>query len=462
MAHSEDHSPRTAPVFRSGPLEVLQNLLVAVTVSFIALSLGAAFGVLSGRGAFVGMFSAGVIAFIAAALGGTRVQCSGPVAPMAAIMAVLFSTVMAEYAQDPLALGGMEPHHFLNLVCFICGGVLLLMAVLRTGFLITYVPEAVISGFMTGISLIIWIGQIEFVFGLRGKQALQGPLWINLTIIAATIILAVGTFHVLKRILPKLARVMPGTLVAIFVLTVLASALRLDVEKVSLGGSIPDWSGFLDMIKAQIPPVVTGAAFLRALPSGIEFALICYLDSLMVAMIVDRLTGEKTRKNKELAAQGAANAAVGLIGGVPGTQASIRSVMMIKEGATMRLAGMMVGVFVIIEMLALQSWIAMIPQAVFVGILTKVAWDVCDKKPLWRYVARRPDAPDTLDFCVILGTALLTVYSLTLAVCVFTALHYTVRFLQKRYGSRPPVMAERPYAEEQVEERIEEIFQEKP
>lgn len=455
MAQLGDHSPRPAPVYTSKSLEVLQNLLVALTVSFVALSLGAAFGVLSGRGAFVGMFSAGLIAFIAAALGGTRVQCSGPVAPMAAIMAVLFATVTAEYSQDPTALGGMSPDHFLNLVCFICGGVMLLMAVLRTGFLITYVPDAVISGFMTGISLIIWKGQIEFFFGLNGKTALTGPLWINLIILITTIIMAVGTIHVMKRIAPKIARVLPGALVAIFLITAIATFLDVGVEKVSLGASIPGWDGFVAMLKAQIPSNITWAAFGRALPSGIEFALISYLDSLMVALIVDRLTGEKTRKNKELVAQGIANTAVGFIGGVPGTQASIRSVMMIKEGATMRLAGMMVGVFVIIEMLLLQDWISLIPQAVFVGILAKVAWDVCDKEPIWRYITRKPNAPNALDFWVIIGTAILTVYSLTLAVCVFTAVHYGVRFAQKRYFGKPT------HAMHYMEEQIEEVLHEK-
>lgn len=438
----------------SKTMEVVHNLLVALTISSIALSLGAAFGVLSGRGAFAGMFSAGIIAFIAACLGGTRVQCSGPVAPMAAVMAVMLSTAMAEYTQNPDVLGGMTPAQYLNLVCFICGGTLLLMAVLRTGFLISYVPSAVISGFMTGISLIIWSGQLQTLFGWGGKEALAGDLGMNVALVIGTIAVILITPRLLRIIMsPKWARMIPGPLVAIILMTFLASVLKLDVQLVSIVTKVPTLGGFVQMVQDQIPNSITMPVFLKALPSGIEFALICYLDTLMVAMIIDRLTGETTRKNKELMAQGIANTAVGLIGGVPGTQASIRSVMMIKEGATMRLAGIMVGVFVLLEMMLLLDWISMIPKAVFIGVLIKVGWDVCDTEPLWKYVSRKIDAPPFHVFGIIVGTALVTVYNLTLAVCVFTALYYVRLFVyNRRIKPKEPTH----YVEEQVREILEE------
>lgn len=437
-------------VHTSRTMEIIHNLLVALTVSSIALSLGAAFGVLSGRGAFAGMFSAGIIAFIAACLGGTRVQCSGPVAPMAAVMAVLFAAATKEYTQNPEAWGGITPAQYLNLICFICGGVLLLLAALRTGFLISYVPSAVISGFMTGISLIIWNGQLQTLFGWGGKEALSGALDMNVALVLGTIAIVVMTPHVLRKIVsPRMARMIPGPLVAIVVMTVLSVLLKLDVQLVSIQASVPTLSGLWDMVQAQVPSHMSWYVFGKALPSGIEFALICYLDTLMVSLIVDRLSGTTTRKNKELMAQGVANTAVGLIGGVPGTQASIRSVMMIKEGATMRLAGIMVGVFVILEMVLLLDFISMIPKAVFIGILLKVGWDVCDREPLWQYVSRKADAPPAHTFWIIVGTALVTVYNLTLAVGVFTAVYYLHRFINhRRIKAKEPTH----YVEEQVKE----------
>ncbi len=439
MSHSAaEVRKQEFPVHANFGLELVHNLLVALTVSFIALSLGAAFGVLSGRGAFAGMFSAGLIAIITGALGGTRVQCSGPVAPMAAIMAVMFAATTTQYAADPTSLGGVTPDHFLNLVCFMCGGFLLLMALFRTGFLISYVPDSVISGFMTGISLIIWIGQGKLLFGI-GQTALTGPLWQNLSVVILTILLTIYTFPLMKKISAHVARVIPGTLVAILVASAVSIGLGFTIQNVSVGATIPGLDGFIDMIKAQVPQNVSWETIRKAVPGGLEFALICYLDTLMVALIVDRLRGETTKRNKELMAQGIANTAVGFIGGVPGTQASIRSVLMTKEGATLRLAGIMVGVFVIIEMLMFQSWLALIPQAVFIGILMRVGWNVCDKEPIWKFITRKADRPSALDFFTIIGTAVVTVYSLTLAVGLFTVLYYVVNFInKKRIASQDP------------------------
>lgn len=421
------------PEYNFKTVEIIHNLLVALTVSFVALSLGAAFGVLSGRGAFAGMFSAGVIALICGALGGTRVQCSGPVAPMAAVMAGVFAVANTNYAADPMALGGVTPDHFLNLICFICGGALLLFALFRTGFLISYVPDSVISGFMTGISLIIWIGQIKFLFGL-GTEGITGSLPLNLFLVVFTIALIFLTRPFFDRFMPRLGTIIPGTLAALLIASAVADLFHFNVQHVSVDAAIPGWDGFVQMIKDQVPQNVSSATIWKALPYGLEFALICYLDTLMVALIIDRLRGEKTRKNKELMAQGIANTAVGFIGGVPGTQASIRSVLMTKEGATMRLAGVMVGVFVIFEMLMLQNWLALIPQAVFVGVLMKVGWDVCDKQPIWAFITRKKDRPPFLEFFTIVGTAMLTVYSLTLAVVAFTAFYYTVKYIK---GEKP-------------------------
>jgi sulfate permease, SulP family len=435
MAYSGDISFHTQKTHGSKSIEILHNLLVALTVSFVALSLGAAFGVLSGRGAFAGMFSAGLIAAICGALGGTRVQCSGPVAPMAAVMAGIFAAATTDYGLDPMALGGVTPDHFLNIICFICGIVMILMAVFRTGFLISYVPDSVISGFMTGISLIIWIGQTKFLFGLAGTTGITGSLFWNIAIVILTIIMTFVTYPILKKISEPLAKIMPGTLMALIVTSLIADVFVLDIQHVSVDATIPGFQGFVDMVKAQIPQNVSMDTLWKALPSGIEFALISYLDTLMVALIIDRMRGETTRKNKEIFAQGVANTAVGFIGGVPGTQASIRSVMMTKEGATMRMAGIMVGVFVIIEMLMFQDWLALIPQAVFVGILMKVGWNVCDHEPIVKFITRKKDAPSALDFFTIIGTALVTVYSLTLAVLVFTGLYYVISYAKRRHST---------------------------
>jgi len=215
---------------------------------------------------------------------------------------------------------------------------------------------------------------------------------------------------------------------------------HLPIEHVQLKTSFHSWGDVTRLIAAQIPPHFPFDAVRKAAFYGFEFALISYLDTLMVAAIMDRISGEKTKRNKELAAQGTANFAVGLIGGVPGTQASIRSVMMLQEGATLRAAGMLVGVFVILGMLLFQQFIELIPKAVFMGILLKVGWNVCDRAPLWAFVSRAGNRPNALAFLTILGTALVTVYNLCLAVVVFTAFYYAgARLLHRRTKPHTPV-----------------------
>ena len=158
-----------------------------------------ALGILSGRGAFAGMISAGIIAFVCSLLGGTRIQCSGPTAPMGALTA----TVVA-YAVDrlPTAHAGIDPNHFITVVLLLCGALLLVMALLRLGKFIALVPNVVISGFMSGIALLIWVGQVQSIFGLGGKTPLGGPVALNFLVAAATVALIFILPGQLKRAVP--------------------------------------------------------------------------------------------------------------------------------------------------------------------------------------------------------------------------------------------------------------------
>jgi SulP family sulfate permease len=126
----------------------------------------------------------------------------------------------------------------------------------------------------------------------------------------------------------------------------------------------------------------------------VQLAALCYLDALLTSLVVDRMSGERTRQNQELFAQGAANGAVAIVGGIPGAQATIRSVLVIKEGGTMRLAGIAIGLFVLVEMVLLRDLIAMIPQAVFAGVLLKVGYDVFDLEPVTAYLCRFANCGD--------------------------------------------------------------------
>jgi len=413
--------------------------VVGLTVSFVALSLGAALGMLSGRGAFAGMVSAGIIAVITSLFGGTRVQCSGPTAPMSAVTAVTVA-----YAQDHVdLLLGVTPGQFVNLALVVCGLMLIGMGLLRLGRFIRLVPNVVISGFMNGIAVLIWLDQLRLLFGFGGKRALQGPFLENLAIALTTLVLIFALAPLTRRIVGPRARYLPATLVAIVLATIAAALLHWPIEHIQLSGGVSSLAEFGALLAAQWPETWSWPVLLLTVPLALQLALLCYLDTLLTSLVIDKMTGEATRQDKELCAQGLANGAVALVGGIPGAQATIRSVLMLKEKASLRLAGVMVGVFVLVELVLFQELITMIPKAVFVGVLLKVGWDVFDSIPLRLYArqvaekrakmfrnffARHDDEPvfvTNRELLMILGTTLVTVFiDLNSAVVCFSVLFY--------------------------------------
>ena len=422
------------PASSSGPAALFRNLIVGLAVSFVALSLGAAFGILSGRGAFAGMISAGIIALITSLLGGTRVQCSGPTAPMSVVAATVIAVAFDQLASE---LPGMAPHHFINAVFLLAGALMLLMAALRLGRFITLVPNVVVSGFMNGIALLIWIGQTEKIFGLGGAEAFAGSIAYNCAIAACTAVSLFAYPPLIQLCLPRFGRYAPpGTLVVLIAMTAAARSLDLPVGTIDLAGGFSDFGSLADLVVAQWPREWSGPLVLLALPFAFELALLCYLDTLLTSLVVDRLTGEKSRQDKELAAQGIANGTVALLGGIPGAQATIRSVLVVKEGGSQRTVGVFIGIFVLIEMVLFQDLIATIPQAVFAGILFKAGYDVCDLDTLVAYLRRFGDRSATdpasvfvahKEMLIVAGTTLVTVmWDLNTAVGVFTLLFYLV------------------------------------
>lgn len=419
---------------------IIRNIIIGFTVSFVALSLGAALGILSGRGAFAGMFSAGIIALFTALLGGTRVQCSGPTAPMSAV-----SALVVAYAYDQVnQLGHItNSDHFINLVFLLNGFVLLCMAVLRFGRFIRFVPNVVISGFMSGIALLIWQDQLNVLFGWDGKIALHGGCIANGLVALTTLMLIFVFAPLMRKVIGNRSRFLPSTLLAILCVSIGCAVLQIPVERVQLSGNLQNFSDFTHLIEQQWPRDWSFSTLIKAFPFALQLAVLCYLDTLLTSLVVDKMSGETTRQNQELMAQGVGNSVCALVGGIPGAQATIRSVLMLKEQANLRLAGIMTGVFVLVEMFLFQEWINAIPKAVFVGILIKVGYDVFDFMPLrlylkqliikhrhqWQDFFSRHDDREIYitnrEGLMISGTAIVTVFfDLNMAVAGFTLLFY--------------------------------------
>jgi SulP family sulfate permease len=418
----------------------VRNIMAAFTVSFIALSLGAAFGVLSGRGAFAGMISAGIIAFFTSAFGGTRVQCSGPTGPMTAVAAVVVATSFDTIAPS---IAGLNPDHFINIVFLLSAALLILMGIFRLGKFITYIPNVVISGFMNGIAVIIWLDQIKKLFGLGGKVAYTGDMLTNIVVATITTALVFTLPTLFKKYLSNYSSILSATFVAIVLMTFVANILQLPIEHVALTASITSWSDVTTIVAAQWPTLWTWGIIKLALPFAAQLAILGYLDTLMTSLVIDKMTKEQTHQNKELIAQGMGAGVAALFGGIPGAQATIRSVLIVKEKATTRVAGMLVGIFSIILMLLFQNVINLIPQAVFAGVLIKVGYDVFDLIPfrvyahelkmqgaalIKKFFAQHTEEKlfvTNTEMVLILGTMLVTVFwDLNAAVALFTASFY--------------------------------------
>ena len=418
-------------IISSGRLmrDLLHNVVVGLAVSFVALSLGAAFGILSGRGAFAGMLSAGIIAVVTSLLGGTRVQCSGPTAPMSVVAAVVISVA---YDQLSSQIPSINPEHFINTVFILSGVLLILMALLRLGRFITVVPNVVISGFMNGIAVLIWLAQIKKLFGLGDTEPFDGALFVNVLLVILTLIF-LFSYPVLVR---KISFAPPGTLMVVVALSSLSYIFDLPVGMVALSGDFDDFLSLPELVTAQWPSQWSLGLVILALPYALQLSLLCYLDTLLTSLVVDRMTGEKTRQNKEIAAQGIANGTVALVGGIPGAQATIRSVLVVKEGGSHRIVGFFIGFFVLVEMALFQDFISFIPHAVFAGILIKAGYDVCDITTVSTYIRGvvcllRGETKNVLvshvEIALVLGTTLVTVLvDLNAAVAMFTGIFYLI------------------------------------
>lgn len=408
---------------------VVNDLLAGLTVSFAALSLGAAFGSMSGRGAFAGMVGAAVIPIITSALGGTRIQASGPTAPMTAVTALAVASAYEMFPEKVLA------EQFITLVLLLSGLFMFLAGVFRTGKLIKLVPNAVVLGFMNGIAVLIWFDQISKLFGVSGKKVLEGGSAIN-SFIAVTVISLIFAFPVLLKkigVSEKYRPLFSPLLFSIVIMTMLSSFLGLNIESVKLGNTINSIGEFLDLISSYFPSsnILTSDYIIKAIPYAFQLTLLGYLDSLLTALVIDRMTKEETKFNKELIAQGSANFISGVFQGIPGAQATIRSVLLVKENAKTRMAGVFLGLFVLVSILFFKGLITLIPAAVFSGVLFKAGWDVCDRDFIYVYFKLNwfKSVKRNFQMFITLITTLITVL-VDLNVAVFTG---TILFYGSKY-----------------------------
>ena len=343
------------------------DLFGGITAAVVGLPVALAFGVASGLGALAGIYGAIAVGFFATVFGGTRSQISGPTGPMAVAMAVIVTT-----HADTLAEAFT--------IVIMAGLIQILLGVMRIGRFVAFTPYSVISGFMSGIGIIIMLLQTLPFLGATG--ATGGPVGVvralpnamsnvnfsALAIAAVTLVVGVLWPRQLRRYLPPtLAALVAGTLLGVLWLT-----------NTPVIGEVPTGLPQIEL------PVLSLSLLVRAIEPALILALLGSIDSLLTSLIADAMTRTRHNPNRELVGQGIGNVVAGLIGGLPGAGATLGTVVNIRAGGQTQVSGALRAAILLALVLGLGKYVEAIPHAVLAGILMKVGWDIID----WRFIKR--------------------------------------------------------------------------
>lgn len=375
------------------------NVFGGLTAGVVALPLALAFGEQTEMGAIAGLYGAIALAILASIFGGTRTQISGPTAPMTVVSAVVIADAIAY-------MGGFEQAIPLIIATFLLAGAIQVgMGLLGIGKYVRYMPYPVVSGFMSGIGVIIVITQIFPFFGVSAPAG--GPMGtirsmhtIPEIINVASVTVALVTIGIIYG-LPRITKAVPSSLVALIVVS-LGAFFVLDPDsilRINSRGPIPTGLpqlqlGFVAMFSdfSHMVVIVEYAFTLAALGA---------IDSLLTSLVADNMTKTRHDSNRELVGQGIGNMASAVIGGLPGAGATMRTVINIKSGGTSPLSGVVAGAFLLAVLLGLGSLVGQIPNAVLAGILITVGIGIVDYKGL-RHLREVPRA-DAAVMLIVLG-----------------------------------------------------------
>ncbi|MGH0030793.1 MAG: SulP family inorganic anion transporter [Myxococcota bacterium] len=384
--------PKLVTVLREGysKRDLAKDVLSGIVVGVVALPLAIAFAIASGARPEQGLYTAIIAGFLISALGGSRVQIGGPTGAFV----VLISGVIAEFGYDGLAVATL-----------MAGAFLVVMAVARLGDVIRFIPYPVTVGFTTGIALIIAAGQVGDALGLEIASLPAGfvarsVLYVEQIATArpSAIALFVATVAIIQLWSRTGSRI-PGPLVALVATTLVAHLGGLPVDTIhSRFGDVPT--------SLPVPrlPRIDLAILPELVSPAIAIALLAAIESLLSAVVADGLTGGRHRSNAELLAQGVANVASPLFGGIPATGAIARTATNVRNGGRSPVAGIVHAAVLLAILLVAGSWAGLIPMATLAGILMVVAYNMSE----WHVFVRLLRAPRS-DVLVLLTTFFLTV-----------------------------------------------------
>lgn len=398
-----DFKPKIVSAIRSYDKKTFSSdLMAGIIVGIVALPLAIAFGIASGVSPEKGIITAIVAGFIISALGGSKVQIGGPTGAFI----IIISGIISQYGIQGLTIATL-----------MAGVFLILMGVLRLGTIIKYIPYPIVVGFTSGIAVTIFTTQIK---DLTGMQMDSNPAdfiekWIAYFHNIGNIDLwstAMGLLSILIiTIMPKISKKIPGSLIAIIIVTIVAILL-----KEYCGVNSIETIGDRFSINAKIPeaqmPQMTWDTIKGLAGPAFTIAILGAIESLLSATVADGVTGDHHNSNTELIGQGIANLATPLFGGIPATGAIARTMTNINNGGRTPIAGIVHAVVLLLIFLFLMPLARYIPMACLAGVLVVVSYGMSG----WRSFLAMLKNPKS-DITVLLLTFFLTIiFDLTIAI----------------------------------------------
>jgi len=374
------------------------DLFGGITAGIVALPLALAFGEQTELGAVAGLYGAIALGIVAALLGGTKTQISGPTAPMTVVAAIMISETIN-------VTGSLSAAFPLIVATFVLTGIIQAsLGFLKLGKYIKYIPYPVVSGFMSGIGIIIIITQLFPFIGAESpsggafgtiKNVHQIPEIINIYSVGIAL-----TTIIIIYLFPKITKKIPAALAALLLVSIAVYYLIPDnlILKINSNGPIPSGLPALhfDFVKA----FTEWKVFIRLFEYAFTLAALGAIDSLLTSVVADNITKTRHNSNRELIGQGIGNIIAGVIGGLPGAGATMRTVININSGGRTRLSGVIAGILLAAILLGLGQLVGHIPNAVLAGILITVGIGIIDYKGM-RHLRSIPRSEAVIMFIVL-------------------------------------------------------------
>lgn len=380
----------------------IADLMAGIIVGIVALPLAIAFGIASGVTPEKGLITAIVGGFIVSALGGSSVQIGGPTG---AFIVIVFGIIQG-YGLEGLAIATA-----------MAGALLVLMGLFRLGGIIKFIPYPIVVGFTSGIALTIFTTQIKDLLGLTVDKLPADCLsqWAVYfqhldSINPISLLIGVGSILIIA-VMPKISRKIPGSLVAIIVMTAVAYLLK-EVGGISGIETIGDRFNISNEIPDPQPLHINMETINQLLSPAFTIAILCAIESLLSATVADGAISEHHNSNTELIGQGVANIVVPFFGGIPVTGAIARTMTNINNGGRTPVAGIIHALVLLAIFLLLMPLIELVPMACLAGVLVIVAYNMSG----WRTVRSLLRNPKS-DIAILATTFILTVvFNLTIAI----------------------------------------------